>query len=494
MNDTTHHPVVIVGAGFAGLALAYRLDQAGLREFVMLERGGSVGGVWRDNTYPGCACDVPSALYSLSFAPNPDWSRTYATQPEILAYIQRVAREHELERHIRFDTELLAADWDEPTRRWCLQTSTGPFTADVLIAAMGPFGEAIIPDVPGRERFAGASFHSATWDHERALAGERVAVIGTGASAVQFVPAIQPEVAELVLFQRTPPWILPRFDRRTSALQRTAFRALPATQTAMRAGIYGTIECLGLAVFVDQRFRHLYEAAGRWQLRRQVRDPQLRARLTPDYMLGCKRAILTDAYFPTFNQDNVRLVTEDIAEITERGVRTASGAEHEVDVIIWGTGFDAPSRRGQVIRGRDGRSLVEVYDERPRSYLGTTLHGFPNLFTIIGPYSAAGNQSALFTIESQARYIVSAIETMRAEGAATVEVRPDVQDAFVREMERRSARTVWERGGCRSYYQTPSGRNAGLWPNWSFMFAWLTRRFDARAYDLLPAEAGRARA
>jgi cation diffusion facilitator CzcD-associated flavoprotein CzcO len=309
-------------------------------------------------------------------------------------------------------------------------------------------------------------------------------VIGTGPSAAQFIPAIQPGVSKLVVFQRTPPWIMPRMDRETPPLQRALFRRIPQAQQTLRATIFTLIEGLGLVAFVDQRFRHVYELAGRWQLRRQVPDATLRARLTPDYMVGCKRAILTDNYLPALTRDNVEVVTTGIEKITPRGVVTGDGVEHAVDTIIWGTGFDAPSRRGHVIKGRDGRSVIDLYDERPQSYLGTTLRGFPNLFTVLGPYAAAGNQSALFMIENQIRYIVDAVRTMRRDGLDVVEVRAEAQERFLAEVEARSENTVWVNGRCRSYYQTPDGRNAGLWPNWSVVFARRTRRFDLEAYDV----------
>lgn len=485
MTATAEHlPIAIVGAGLSGVALAARLRQAGIEDFTILEKDDGVGGVWRQNTYPGCACDVPSALYSLSFAPNPDWSRAYATQPEILAYAERVAREHDVARNTRFGCAVEGARWDDATRRWHLETSAGPLTADVLVAATGPFGEPVIPDIPGRETFAGTTFHSLHWDHGHDLRGERVAVIGTGPSAAQFIPEIQPTVGKLMVFQRTPAWIMPRMDGRTGALRRALYRRVPGTLRGVRAMTYTFIEALGLVVFVDMRWRHGFEAIGRWQLRRQVPDPALRARLTPNYVIGCKRAILTDAYLPSLTRPNVEVITDAIARITERGVVTADGAEHAVDTIIWGTGFDAPSRRGAIIRGRDGRSVIDVYDERPRSYLGTTLHGFPNLFMMVGPYAVGGNQSALFAIERQVRYVVDAVRTMRRDGVRVAEVRPEAQERFVAEMERRSRGTVWENGGCRSYYTRPDGTNSGLWPNWSFVYARRTRRFDPEAYRL----------
>jgi cation diffusion facilitator CzcD-associated flavoprotein CzcO len=486
-RSAEHLPIAIVGAGFAGIGLAIKLREAGIEDFTILERAGAVGGTWRDNTYPGCACDVASCLYSYSFAPNPNWSRAYGQQPEILEYVQGVARDQGVERFVRFDTNLEQAHWDDDDSVWRLTTSQGDYTADVVIPATGPFGDPILPDIPGRDTFKGTAFHSKRWNHDHDLAGERVAVIGTGASAVQFIPAIQPHVGRLVVFQRTPPWIMPRFDRPTTSAERALFRRIPGVQRALRGLTYLFIEGLGFVIFVDRRFAKPYEAIGRWHLRRQVPDPELRRRLTPDYTIGCKRAILSDAYLPALAKPNVDVVTDDIVEIREHGVVTADGTEHAVDTIVYGTGFDVPPRAGERFRGRDGRSISDVYAERPQSYKGTCLAGFPNLFMFFGPFAAAGNQSALYMLEAQMAYIVDAVRTLRRTGARTVEVKREAQEAFVADAEARSVDTVWLRGGCRSYYQTPDGRNAGLWPNWSFQYRRRTRRFDADAFVLEPA-------
>ena len=484
-QEQRHLPIAIVGAGFAGIGLAIRLQRAGIEDFTILERAEELGGTWRDNTYPGCACDVASSLYSYSFALNPDWSHAYSRQDEILSYLRAVAAEHGVERFVRYGVEVLESRWDDARRLWALDTSAGPMTASVLISATGPFGEPVIPEIPGLERFAGPSFHSLRWDHEHDLSGERVAVIGTGASAVQFIPEIQPRVGKLLVFQRTPTWIMPRLDRPIRRLERALMRRFPAFQRAIRGLIYLMVESLGLVIFVSQRFRHGFEVIGRLHLRRQVPDPELRAKLTPAFMIGCKRACLSDAYLPSLTRENVEVITEGIAEVREGSILTANGAEHEVDTIIFGTGFNVPPRAGERVIGRDGRSVIELYDERPRSYLGTTIAGFPNLFMTFGPFSAAGNQSALYMLESQMSYIVDAIRTMRRRGAAVVEVRPEVQEAFVSDAEERSRDTVWLVGGCVSYYQTPDGRNAGLWPGWSFQYRRRTRRFDAEAYELI---------
>ncbi|WP_157574375.1 flavin-containing monooxygenase [Nocardia jejuensis] len=478
-----HRQIVILGAGFGGIGLAIKLREAGFEDLVVLERAGDLGGTWQANTYPGCACDVPSQLYSYSFAPNPEWSRTYGRQSEILDYIRAVATRHGVLGDIRLDTEMLDARWDESESRWRIETSRGVLTADYFLSAAGVFAEAKYPDLPGMETFEGTSFHSLHWNHDHDLTGERVAVIGTGASAVQFVPEIQPAVSALTLFQRSAPWIVPRMDRSTHAVERLLLRRIPLTQKLVRGAWYSLIEGFGLVGFVDNRFRHPYELLGRIQLRRQVRDPRLRAKLTPDYMIGCKRAIFSDAYLPALDQDNVEVVTDGIAEVRPRSILTRRGVEIGVDTIIFGTGFTPLPGIFDRITGRDGLSIGELQRKQPQAYLGAAIAGFPNFFSTLGPFGAAGNQSAVFMIESQIAYIVDALTTMRTRGARRVEVRAGAQEDFVEEMRRRSADTVWLTGGCESYY-TSDGQNAGLYPNWSFEYRRRTRRFDSDKYEV----------
>ncbi|ONM46475.1 flavin-containing monooxygenase [Nocardia donostiensis] len=485
MSTIEHRNIVIVGAGFGGIGLAIKLREAGFGDLVILERADDLGGTWQANTYPGCACDVPSHLYSYSFAPNPNWSRMYGKQREILAYLRRVAAEHGVVRHIRYRDELLDARWDTDNNRWQLETARGKLTADFLISATGVFAEAKYPSLPGLDTFAGTTFHSLHWDHEHDLTGERVAVIGTGASAVQFVPEIQPAVARLTVFQRSAPWIVPRMDRKTSGVERLLLRNLPMAGKAVRGTWYTLLEGFGLVGFVDNRFRHPYELLGRWQLRRQIRDPELRKKVTPDYVIGCKRAIFSDAYLPALDQPNVDVVTDGIAEVRPHSIRTRAGDEIPVDTIIFGTGFEPIPAAFDRIIGRDGVSIAAQYREQPRSYLGTAMAGFPNFFVTLGPFGAAGNQSAIYMIESQITYIVDAMRKMRAEGAQRVEVKPEVQAAFVDEMAERSRDTVWLTGGCHTYYTTPDGKsNAGLYPSWSFEYRRRTARFDHEAYEV----------
>ncbi|MEV6218725.1 NAD(P)/FAD-dependent oxidoreductase [Nocardia sp. NPDC051833] len=484
MAATEHRHIVVIGAGFGGIALAIKLREAGFDDLTILERAADLGGTWQANTYPGCACDVPSQLYSYSFAPNPDWSRTYGKQSEILAYLRDVATRFDVVPRIRLNTELLEARWDEDRSLWHLETSQGALTADYLISSTGIFADAKYPTLPGLDTFAGKTFHSLHWDHDHDLTGERVAVIGTGASAVQFVPEIQPKVAALTVFQRSAPWIIPRMDRSIPDLERFVLRRVPLARKAIRSAWYAAIEGFGLVGFVDNRFRHPYELLGRWQLRRQVRDPELRAKLTPDYMIGCKRAIFSDAYLPSLDQDNVEVVTDGIAEVRPHSVVTRAGVEIPVDTIIYGTGFDpAPAFFDRVMDG-DGMSVGDVMRKQRRTYLGTAIAGFPNLFLTLGPFGAVGNQSAVFMIESQVAYIVDALKTLHDKGAHRVEVRQDVQDRFVEEMHRRSASTVWLTGGCDSYYTTADGQNAGLYPSWSFEYRKRTSVFDASSYEV----------
>ncbi|MEV6070650.1 NAD(P)/FAD-dependent oxidoreductase [Nocardia sp. NPDC052001] len=479
-----HTPIAIVGAGFGGIGLAIKLREAGFEDLVILERADDLGGTWQANTYPGCACDVPSHLYSYSFAPNPNWSRMYGRQSEILEYLRAVAVEHDVLRHMRFGVELLDARWDDADSRWRIETSAGPLTADFLISATGVFAEAKYPELPGLETFEGKAFHSLHWDHDHDLTGQRVAVIGTGASAVQFVPEIQPLVEKLLLFQRSAPWIVPRMDRVTSGVERYLLDRIPLAQRLIRGGFYSAIEAFGLISLVDRRFRHPYEALARWQLQRQVRDPELRAKLLPDYVIGCKRAIFSDAYLPALDQPNAEVVTEAIAEVRPHSIVLRDGTEHPVDTIIFGTGFTSiPTAYDRYI-GIDGRSMAQLYDKEPQSYLGVAVSGFPNFFCTLGPFGAAGNQSAIFMIESQITYIVDALITLSDRGARRVQVRLRAQQAFLAEMAHRSTGTVWLTGGCQSYYTTADGRNAGLYPNWSFEYRRRTAKFDSANYEV----------
>jgi len=486
VSDTPHHHVAIVGSGFGGIAAAVRLREAGFGDLTILEKADDVGGTWRENTYPGIACDVPSHLYSLSFAPNPGWSRTYSEGGEIWDYLRDVARRHGLYERIRFGCELLEASWDDGARRWRLETSQGPLTADVVVSATGPLHEPSIPDLPGLGTFAGTMFHSARWDHDHDLSGRRVAVVGTGASAIQFVPRIQPQVARLSVFQRTPPWIMPRTDRPLRPWEHRLYRAVPAAQRAMREAIFWARELFVLP-FLHPRLAAGPERIARRHLERQVRDPELRRKLTPSYRIGCKRILLSNDYYPALTRDNVEVVTDAIREVREHAIVTADGREHEVDTIIFGTGFhvtDMPI--GERVRGRDGRRLVDAWGGSPQAHLGTIAHGFPNLFLLLGPNTGLGHNSVVYMMEAQVGLLVAALRHLRATGAAAIEPRAEVQAAFVAEMDARARGTVWTSGGCRSWYLDATGRNSTLWPGSSYTFARRLSKLRPEEFTLTP--------
>ncbi len=495
--------VAIVGSGFAGLAMAIALERRGIHDFVVLERAGDVGGTWRDNTYPGCQCDVPSHLYSFSFAPNPNWSRTYSPQPEIQAYLQDCVERFGVRSHVRFACEVRDAWWDEDRRRWRIATSTGPVTAQVLVAANGALSEPSAPAIPGMEDFAGTMFHSASWKHDHDLTGRRVAVIGTGASAIQIVPHVQRVAGHLAVFQRTPPWVLPHTDRPISRLERALYRRQPALQRAVRAGIYTARELLVVGLARRPRLLATLRRLATAHLHRHVKDPELRRRLTPRYSPGCKRLLLSDAYYPALTRPNVSVVTEGIREIRPGGIVTADGVEHAVDTIVLATGFRVTNNpiAGR-IRGRDGRTLAETWEESGlRAYLGTTVAGFPNLFLMTGPNTGIGHTSLVYMIESQVPYVVGALDTIVARDLDAVEVRSEPLDAYNEAVQARMRGSVWTMGGCASWYLDRHGRNTTLWPDFTWRYRRLTRRFDAESYALLarrtetpaePAEAVRA--
>jgi len=490
-EGAAHARIGILGAGFAGLGMAIRLKQAGIEDFVICERDTGVGGTWWANTYPGCQCDIPSHLYSFSFAPNPDWSRTYPNQPEIKAYLRHCAERYGVLEHIRFGCEVLGAEWDEHERLWRVQTSQGPLTADLLIGAPGGLSEPSVPDLPGLDRFGGTTFHTARWKHDHDLTGRRVAVIGTGASAIQVVPQIQPIVEHLDVFQRTPPWIVPHRDRPITAFEHRLYRRFPAVQRLVRAGVYWSRELLVPGLIHNNRMLRLIERMARRHLEEQVSDPELRARLTPSYRIGCKRILPSSDWYPAITQPNVDVVTAGIREVTPTGIVTADGVEHEVDTIIYGTGFyvtDIPLAKR--LRGRGGALLTDLWAGSPQAYMGTAMAGFPNLFLLVGPNTGLGHNSIVFMIEAQLNYVMDALRAMRERGVGEVEVREEAQRAFNDELQSRMGQTVWNSGGCSSWYLDANGKNTTIWPDFTWRFWQCTRRFDPSAYRL-GAPAGR---
>jgi cation diffusion facilitator CzcD-associated flavoprotein CzcO len=474
--------VAIVGSGFSGIGLAIRLRQEGIEDFAVLERADGVGGTWHLNTYPGCACDVPSHLYSFSFAPNPDWSRTYSRQPEIREYLRRVVEDFGVAPKIRLGCDVSGARWDEAGQRWELDTSQGPLRARVLVSATGPLVEPKIPPFPGLETFAGPAFHSARWEHSVDLRGKRVAAVGTGASAIQFVPAIAPDVAALHVFQRTPPWVMPHSSRPITRFEQRLYAALPFTQRLVRGGIYAARELLVLGFVKQPRIMKGIEKIAERHRRAAISDPELLERVRPDYTIGCKRILPSNEWYPALARENVELVTDPIAEVRERSIVTASGAERDVDAIVFGTGFhvvDMPVAR--MVHGRDGKALADVWEGSPNAHLGTAVAGFPNLFILLGPNTGLGHSSMVYMIESQIAYVMDALRELRRNGHRTVEVRPEVQQRFNQEVQSRMRRTVWSTG-CKSWYLDEKGNNPTLWPDWTWRFRRRTARFDPGEY------------
>jgi cation diffusion facilitator CzcD-associated flavoprotein CzcO len=479
-----HVHVLVVGAGFGGLGLAIKLDQAGEHDYLVVDKGSEVGGTWRDNTYPGAACDVPSQLYSFSFAPNPTWSRSFSPQPEIQAYIRRTAEQAGVLDRFRFGTSVDAARWDADAAVWQVTTSAGSLRADVLVTASGGLSEPKMPDIEGLEEFTGEIFHSARWNHDYDLSGKRVAVIGTGASAIQIVPELVKQVAHLDVYQRTAPWVMPRHDRAYTAVERIGFRFVPGLQKLYRTAIYWGRECFVPGFTVNPKLAAPAAKAALRNIERAVDDPQLRAKLTPHYQIGCKRILISNDYYPALAQDHVDLVTDPIAKVTPSAVVTADGTEREVDAIIVATGFHTTEQPiAEHIAGEDGRTLTQVWRrDGMAAYKGTTIHGFPNLFQIVGPNTGLGHSSMVFIIESQIAYVVDALARMRSLRLATVQPRPETQRRWNDRLQRRLARSVWSTGGCSSWYLDDHGRNTTLWPGTTFSFRAHLARFDADAY------------
>lgn len=482
--------IVIIGTGFAGLGLGVKLRELGIEDFVILEQANGVGGTWRANTYPGAACDVQSHLYSFSFEPNPRWSRMFAEQGEILEYLEHVADKYDIRRHIKFGCSVVSATWNDRRAVWTVTLADGrSLTCKALVAGTGGLSRPALPSIPGKEHFRGDMFHTAEWRHDVDLSDKRVAIIGTGASAIQVLPALAGKVKSIKLFQRTPPWIMPKPDRAISALEKKLFETVPASQQLFRTAIYWMLESRVLGFVVRPAVMEQAKKLALRYLNAQVRDPVLRAKLTPDYAVGCKRVLMSNDYFEALQRDDVELVTDGIAELRERSIATRDGKDHEVDVVVFATGFQvgdflaAPFE----ICGRNGLDLNDAWRNGAEAYLGTSIAGFPNFFTISGPNTGLGHTSMVFMIEAQIQYISDCLRTMREQKLAAVDVKKEVQDRFNRKLHARMAKTIWATGGCKSWYQNSAGKNTALWPGSTIDFRKRTARFDATKYEILEA-------
>ncbi|MEV0294042.1 NAD(P)/FAD-dependent oxidoreductase [Nocardia sp. NPDC050710] len=487
--------VAVIGGGFAGIGAAIRLKQRGIDDFAIFERGTAIGGTWRDNTYPGAACDIPSRLYSYSFAPNPDWSHTYSGSNEILGYIESMAAEFGLHPHFRFGSDVTGIAFDEAAGIWdiTIEGRAGTVRARTVVLASGPLANASLPPIRGIDTYTGHKIHSARWDHDYDFTGKRVAVVGTGASAVQIIPELVDRAASVKVFQRTPGWVLPRVNRRTNPLTKQLYRRVPAAESLARRAWFYEHESVALGVVWNTPLTRVVEMVGKAQLHRQVKDPWLRRQLTPDFRAGCKRLLMTDDYYPALQRDNCKLITWPIARISEDGIRTAEGVEHRADCIVFATGFDVSKTGTPIpIAGRDGRVLAEEWARGAYAYKSVAVSGYPNLFFTFGPNSGPGHNSALVYMEAQIDYLVRAIETILDRDLRMLDVRRDRQDRYNAAIQRKLTATTWN-SGCRSWYLTEDGFNATMYPGFATQYVGQLRALDLDDYHVVPSGASTTR-
>ncbi|WP_030609536.1 flavin-containing monooxygenase [Streptomyces fulvoviolaceus] len=474
--------VIVIGAGFGGIAVGIGLLQAGVEHLTVLDKGDRVGGVWRDNDYPDCACDIPAVLYSFSFALNPDWSCRFPPRAEIQSYLEDIVERFGLRPHLRLRTEVTAATFDEDTQTWSVETASGDrLECDVLVSAVGQLARPVTPQIDGLGSFGGASFHSAEWDETVDLDGRRVAVVGTGASAIQIVPAIAERAAQVTVFQRSAPWTLPKPNRRYGSVKRLVGRAVPATLKAGRAATWAVTSAMSLAVTGNSIAGALFTAVSTGQRRLQVRDRALREKVTPDYDMGCKRVLFTSRWYPALERSTVDVVTDPVERVTPSGIVTADGVEHLADVLVFGTGFAATEFLvPMTVTGRGGTQLAEYWKDGAHAYLGMTVPDFPNLFLVYGPNTNTGSTSVVYFHEAQARYIVQAVRLLSAMRGGTLEVREEVEGDFDRELQTRLGGMVWS--GCESWYRTSGGRTVTNWPGMAGEYRRRTARLDPADY------------
>lgn len=480
------HSVVIIGAGFGGLGMAIRLKAQGQDDIVIIEKGSDVGGCWRDNTYPGAACDVPSHLYSYSFERHYPWSRRFAPQSEIFAYQQYCARKYDVYRHMRFNTEVAKASFDEAQGVWAITlTNDETIFARILITATGQLNQPAYPKMPGIHDFKGAHFHSARWDHSVDLKGKTVAVIGTGASAIQFVPEVAKVAGKVMLFQRSAAHVLAKPDRAYTEREHRILKKFPITQTLDRLKIYIANEARVLGFTSLQKAMALFEWQFRQQLKKFIKDPELREKLTPDYPIGCKRILMSNDYYPALAQDHVEVINQGISEVTATGVVDSEGKHHDVDVIIYGTGFKATDfLTPMTITGRDGIALNDAWQDGAEAYLGISVNGFPNLFMLYGPNTNLGHNSIIYMLESQIHYVQQCIAAIDSQKLRSLEVRNYVQVGFNDIVQSKISDTVWNKG-CHSWYKTESGKNTNNWPGFTFNYRRQTEKLDLNDYDIV---------
>lgn len=476
---------VIVGAGFGGLCMAIKLKQAGSTDFVILEKGADVGGTWRDNTYPGAACDVQSHLYSYSFEGNPEWSMRYPGWKEIQDYIHETTDKYQIRPYIHYDSEVTAAEFNEKVGRWLVTLSDGTqINAKYFVMATGPLHVPSVPDIPGLKNFKGKTFHSSQWDHNYDLRGKNIVSIGTGGSAIQYLPEIAPQVKTLSVFQRTAAWVLPRDVRSYSDLDKMLFRKFPLIRKLHRLRLYATNEARVFPI-IHARLAKGIQLVAKTFLNLQIKDKKLRKQLTPDYVIGCKRILISNKYFPMFNRDNVDLITDGIKEIREHSVVDSLGKEHPADAIIFGTGFVTDPRiymKDFKLTGLPGRDLQEDWKNGAEAFYGISVNGYPNMFQLVGPNTGLGHNSIIYMIENQVNYIVKCMKQMKQKGAAYMDLKANVQTSFNIDVQQRQVGTVWA-SGCQSWYQQADGRNVVIWPGTTWRYHQELKHMDFAVYD-----------
>lgn len=487
--------IAIVGSGFGGLGAAIALRQTGINDFAIYEKGDEVGGTWRDNQYPGAACDVQSFLYSYSFEQWPYWRRAFAPADQIFQYTLHCVSKYGLRPHVRLRSEIVEARWREEEANWLLRTSDGrTIVADHVVSATGGLSRPKLPQIPGIEKFQGEAFHTAKWNHDYDISGKRVAIVGTGASSIQVVPAIAHRVGKLSVFQRTPAWVIHKPDRDISPREQRLYAKFPALLRAQRARVYAQLDPRTVAFAIEPRLMQGFEMLAKRFVTAEVRDPVLREKLTPNYRIGCKRILMSNEYYPALQRDNVEVITGKdgaIVEVTEKGIRTADGREHELDCIIWATGFqEADALTPFPIFGRDGRELSEVWGINAEAYKGTSIHGFPNFYMLVGPNTGLGHSSMIIMIEAQIRYMMKALQWQKRVKADIIEVREAAQRSYNERIMKRLAKTVWATG-CNSWYTNAEGRNTTLWPGSTTEFELMMSRFDPPAWESRNAQRAR---
>jgi len=489
MNSGKNMEIAIVGAGFAGICMGIRLKLAGFHQFTIFERDTQLGGTWRDNTYPGAACDVPSFLYSFSFAPKTDWTRKFAEQHEILQYLEDTARDFGILPHIRFDTEITEARFEKDAGLWRIETNRGEvFNANALVTGCGQLNTPSYPDIAGRDAFKGVQFHSARWNHEHDLSGKRVAVVGNGASALQIIPEIAKKTKQLYVFQRSAHWVIKKPDREYAEWEKKLFARIPLWRKLYRALIWAHFEMRWPMFFKNNIVSRLYQKKVERDIRRQVADPQLEEQLVPDYALGCKRILISNDYYDALQQDNVEVISNPIERITENTILSEDKRAFEVDTIVFATGFESQTFLAPMeVWGPAGRTLDEAWKGGAEAYLGICVSGFPNLFILYGPNTNLAHNSIIFMLECQVHYVVECLKTMSQKNFKCMDVRDDVMSTFNTKMQDDLRQTVWDTG-CTSWYKTDTGKIVNNWAHSTTAYWWKTRKPDFTKFDIVPHE------